>query len=109
MCHAGGSRIIKFTKCLQGNRVNGPEPFWSLVFRSSTKSLKEHVKRFREVYFNSAKLYEGPPEEPVRSQCAKVRLKLSHLQGAYSPIHTEDRPSAAGYSECDLELAKTGK
>lgn len=57
--------IVKFTNCLQGSRANGPEPLWSLVFRSSIKSPKEHGKWFRQVYFNWAKLLEGPPEEQV--------------------------------------------
>lgn len=76
-CHAGGSRIIKFNNCLQGNWGNGPEPFWSLVFRSLTKSPKKHVKRFGQVYFNSAKLYEGNPEEQVGPGCVRMRLKQS--------------------------------
>lgn len=75
--HAGGSRIITFTNCLQGNRGNGPEPFWSLVFRSMAKSPKEHVMWFRQVDFNSAKLYEGTPEKQVGPGHVKMRIKQS--------------------------------
>lgn len=87
----GGSRIIKFSNCLQGNRANGPEPSWS-----STKSPKEHVKWFRKVYFHSAKLPIGRDswEASWAQICKEYVFRSSCLQWASSSSHTCQVPSA---------------
>lgn len=49
----------------------------ALVFRSSTKSLQKHVEQFRQLYFNSAKLYEGTCEKQIGPGCVRMRVKRS--------------------------------
>lgn len=80
----GGIEIIKFTNGLQGNRINGPEPFWNAVFRSSTKSLRQHVKCFEAVYFNSAKPHEGLLKSSW-TQLYRVRLEQSLFSRSLQP------------------------
>lgn len=76
------------------------------MFRSSTKSSKEHAKRFRQVYFNSAKLYDGTPEEQVGPDVEGWGLKGTHRQGVDSSSHTLGQPGAAGVLELPPQLTE---
>lgn len=87
-CHAGGSRIIRFPNCLQGSRVYGPEPLWSLVLRSSTKFPKEHVKRFRQVLFQRSKTWwKGLLWSKLGSDVQGWGLNSLCLQEPYNSSH----------------------
>lgn len=59
---------------LMGQHLSG-----ALVFRSSTKSLRKHVEHFRQLYFNSTKLYEGTCEKQIGPGCVRMRVKWSLL------------------------------
>lgn len=90
---------------LMGQYLSG-----ALVFRSSTKSLQKHVEQFRELYFNSAKLYEGTCEAQARPGCVRMRIKWSpSLRSLQFKPYLGTGQVRWGYSELHLKLTKISK
>lgn len=90
---------------LMGQYLSG-----ALVFRSSTKSLQKHVEQFRQLYFNSAKLYEGTYEAQARPGCVRMRIKWSpSLRSLQFKPYLGTGQVWWGYSELHLKLTKISK